>query len=287
MIRISGSTRSYAVLGHPVAHSLSPVMHNASIENLGIDAVYLAYDVCPGDLKAALNAMRAMNFGGVNLTVPLKETAVPLMSSLADSARLLGAVNTVRFASSGLEGHNTDGSGFLRALEECFGQGVEGENLLIIGCGGAGRAVALTAAVNGVRGIALSDIERERTMLLAGEIGRAAPGVTVKTAGNAAELKDFASRAGLIIQASPVGMDASEAPLLSSEVFDTGQRLFDLVYNHPETAIMREAKSAGAQTANGLSMLLHQGAISFEIWTGMQPDMEAMRSALQKAVYGE
>jgi shikimate dehydrogenase len=284
---IRATTRPYAVLGHPIAHSLSPVMHNASMERLGIDAVYLAFDVRPEALIDVLRAMRVMGFGGVNLTVPLKEAAFRGMDRLAESARLLGAVNTVCFGAEGMTGHNTDGSGFLRALEEAFGRGVEGDAVFLLGCGGAGRAVALTAAVHGARHLVLSDVNADRARNLASEIREAAPAVTVEIPADEAGRLDAVRRADLVVQASPVGMDPTDPPLLSSAAFRAGQRVFDLVYHHPETAIMREALAAGARAANGLAMLLHQGARAFEIWTGTPADTDAMREALQVAVYGK
>src|SRR5262245_12670128 len=126
MKHLSGHTKPYAVLGHPIGHTMSPIMHNASIESLGLDAIYLAFDVAPARLLDVLPAMQSMGFGGVNLTIPLKEVAYRGLKQLDESARLLGAVNTVQFTEHGMIGHNTDGYGFLKAMEEAFGEPVKG-----------------------------------------------------------------------------------------------------------------------------------------------------------------
>ncbi|MCS6770570.1 MAG: shikimate dehydrogenase [Kiritimatiellae bacterium] len=286
-MNITGSTRPFAVLGHPIRHTLSPAMHNAAFEALGWDAIYLAFDVKPDRLATVLPAMRSMGFGGVNLTIPHKEIAFRLLEHLDDSARLLGAVNTVQFAEDGrLVGHNTDGYGFLRALEEAFGRTVEGDVVFILGAGGAGRACALTAARHGARAVTLSDLDLERCRRVAEEIRSLFPAVEVHVAAGESEQTARAREADLVVQATPVGMKDGDESLLKPDAFRPGQRAFDLIYHLPRTVFMKAAAAGGAQTANGLGMLLHQGARAFTIWTGVEPPIEAMRSALRKAVYG-
>jgi len=286
-MNLSGHTKPFAVLGHPIGHSLSPVMHNASITELGLDAVYLAFDVHPDHLLEVLSAMGEMGFGGVNLTVPLKEVAFRGLKYLDETAKLVGAVNTVQYTEKGMVGHNTDGYGFLRALDEAFGKTVKNDSIFILGCGGAGRATALTAVTNGARSVTLADIDLERVQKLEDEIRSIAPQVEIILALKDEEKVELCHRADLVIQASPVGMKRSDPSLLPPAAFRSGQRVFDLIYMYPETAFLETARDAGAQTANGLGMLLYQGARSFEIWTGMEPSFAAMRNALEKAVYGD
>ncbi|NOU35179.1 MAG: shikimate dehydrogenase [Kiritimatiellaceae bacterium] len=278
--------KKLAVLGHPIGHTLSPVMHNASIKALGLNGKYEygKLDVPPGELMARLAQLPSEGYAGVNLTIPLKEAAFKGLKHLADSARILGAVNTVEFASSGMIGHNTDGCGFLKALEEAFGKTVAGDNVFVLGCGGAGRAAALMAALNGAKTITLCDVDLLRMQNLMEEIKMAAPQVAVWFASEASKIQ-LCREADLVIQASPVGMKKEDPSLLPPEAFRAGQRAFDLIYMYPETAFLSTAKAAGAQTANGLGMLLHQGAKAFTIWTGIEPDIGAMRKALEKAVY--
>lgn len=281
---ISGKTTVFAVLGHPVQHTLSPVMHNAALRAMGRDALYAAFDVTPERCLPVLEAMRDMGFGGVNLTVPLKETAWRGLTELDPTAELLGAVNTVAFEQRGLVGHNTDGYGFLRAVEEAFGEGVAGRRLFLLGAGGAGRAVALTAARAGAASVALADLDAGRVRRVAEEMQVAAPGMPAEAVVRDAWL-ERARMADLVVQATPVGMKRDHPSPLPPEAFHEGQRLFDLVYMYPETAIMKAARSKGAEAANGLGMLLYQGARSFTIWTGVEPPVEVMRNALEQAVY--
>lgn len=282
MSHLSGHTKPYAVLGHPIGHTLSPVMHNASIQSLGLDAIYLAFDVHPDRLLEVLPAMQAMGFGGVNLTIPLKEVAFRGLKQLDESARLLGAVNTVQFTDGGMIGHNTDGYGFLKAMEESFGETLAGTKVFVLGCGGAGRAVALMCAGAGAAELILAEVDEAKRNAVADELGRLYPAVKVTHATGAAE---DCRAADVVVQATPVGMKQTDAPLLGPESFRAGQRAFDLIYMYPETVFMKQARLGGARTANGLGMLLHQGARAFAIWSGREPDVEAMRAALQQAVY--
>lgn len=279
--------KKLAVLGHPIGHTLSPIMHNASIKALGLDGQYeySKLDVPPGELMARLAQLPAEGYAGVNLTIPLKEVAFQGLEKLADSARILGAVNTVEFTANGMIGHNTDGYGFLKALEEAFGKATEGDHVFVLGCGGAGRAVALMAALNGAKALTLADVDAVRVANLTAEIKLIAPQVEIFQTLEKSQQISACREADLVIQASPVGMKKDDPSLLPPEAFRAGQRAFDLIYMYPETAFLSTAKSAGAQIANGLGMLLHQGARAFKIWTGLDPDVEAMRDALEKKVY--
>ncbi|HMP75456.1 MAG TPA: shikimate dehydrogenase [Kiritimatiellia bacterium] len=287
-MKISGHTRPFAVLGHPIGHTLSPVMHNAAFAKLEWDAIYLAFDVKPERLLAVLPAMRSMGFGGVNLTIPHKEIAFNGFEHLDESARLLGAVNTVQFAEDGrMIGHNTDGFGFIRALEEAFGRAVAGEAVFVLGSGGAGRAVALMSAQEGARAVTLSDVDVERCQRVATEIRAKFPRVEVKVAAGASQQAAYAREADVVVQATPVGMKEGDRSLLKPEAFREGQRAFDLIYHVSQTVFMEAATAGGAQAANGLGMLLHQGARAFQIWTGVTPPIPEMRRALEMAVYGQ
>lgn len=287
MRALSGHTHPFAVLGHPIGHTLSPVMHNAAFESLGMDAIYLAFDVAPAALLDVLASMKTMGFQGVNLTVPLKEVAFKGLGDLDDSARRLGAVNTVEFTAHGLRGHNTDGKGFLTAIKESFNYSVKGQTLFVMGCGGAGRAVAITAASEGAERLILADIDEHRCRNVARDIAALAPTTKTELAGTTPEAwLQKTHQAGLIVQASPVGMKADDICPLAPSAFQKGQLAFDLVYNRPETCFTRAATTGGAQAVNGLGMLLHQGAEAFTIWTQKAAAVEVMRNALKQALYG-
>lgn len=286
MLKISGHTRPFAVLGHPIGHTLSPVMHNAAFQKLGWDAIYLAFDVKPERLMTVLPAMRSMGFGGVNLTIPHKEVAFRGLDQLDDSATLVGAVNTVQFAENGMIGHNTDGHGFLRAVDEAFGRGVRGDAVFVLGSGGAGRAVALVCAREGAARVTLADMDGARPEAVATEIRSRFPAVEVDVAVARMEQVAAARDADLVVQATPVGMKDDDLSILEPDAFRAGQRAFDLIYHRSETVFMAAARAGGADVSNGLGMLLHQGARAFEIWTGTEPPVAVMRRALELAVYG-
>lgn len=285
MRTLSGHTHHYAVLGHPIGHTLSPVMHQASFDALGLDAVYLAFDVHPDRLLTVLSALRDMGFKGVNLTVPLKEVAYQGFDNLDPAARMLGAVNTVEFTPAGMRGHNTDGTGFLKATAEAFGPCIQGATIFVLGTGGAGRAVALTCAVEGASTVLLADADPSRAEKVAKEMASLETQTTVDVCA-VREAAEAVSRADLVVQSTPVGMKPEDPVLVDPGAFHSGQKVYDLIYMYPETPFLCAARTAGAQTANGLGMLLHQGARAFTIWTGREPSVAAMREALERAVYG-
>jgi len=287
MRKLSGHTKPFAVLGHPIGHTLSPVMHNASIEALGMDAIYLAFDVEPERLMDVLAAMSNMGFGGVNLTIPHKEVAFSGIADLDESARRLGSVNTVEFRQEGLRGHSTDGQGFVLAFEEAFQSGLSGRSVFVLGSGGAGRAVAITCAAEGAGHITVTDLDEERPARVKNEISGLFPDVTVEVAPPDKEAwTGICGNADIVLQATPVGMKEADESLLQPKAFHDGQVVFDLVYMYPRTTFMKAAEEGGARVVNGLGMLLHQGAHSFTIWTGEQAAVDVMRKALEKEVYG-
>jgi shikimate dehydrogenase len=235
-----------------------------------------------------LSAMADMGFGGVNITVPLKQTAYRGLRKLDESAHLLGAVNTVKFLPGGMKGYNTDGQGFRCAIKEAFGLSLAGLSVFVIGAGGAGRAVAITCATNRAGSIALTDVESSRAGRVAREIRATGYSGDIRLVPDKQEAWIAACRnSELVVHATPIGMKKGDKSLLPTRAFHRGQMVFDLVYMYPETALMRTARKAGARVANGLGMLMHQGAASFEIWTGKKPPVKLMRKALEKMVYGK
>ena len=287
-MHLSGHTKPYAVLGHPIGHTLSPVMHNAAMKTLGMDAIYLAFDVPPQTLMTVLPVMADMGFQGVNLTIPLKEVAFEGLSDLDESARTMGSVNTIEFSQSGMKGHSTDGHGFLAALREAFGASVSDMSVFVLGCGGAGRAVALTCALEGAARIILTDLDPKRPERVTEEIAMHAPTTTPEILPPDKDAWHKVCReTDLVVQATPVGMKKFDKALLEASSFRSEQIILDLIYMYPQTVFMKEAQEAGARTVNGLGMLLHQGVRSFEIWTGQKPPVEMMRAALERHVYGK
>lgn len=276
-------TFPYAVLGHPVRHSLSPLLHNTAFAALKWNAVYLALDVVPERILDVLPALAAAGFGGVNLTIPLKEAAYRALPLRDASAERVRSVNTVEFTTRGMVGHSTDGEGFLRATQDAFGESPKGRSFFILGAGGAGRAVAVTAAAAGARSVTLADTEPGRAEAVAAAIrsGGWTCGTAVVPAARAVE----AARAcDWIVQATPLGLRPDDPIPLSADAFRPGQNVFDLVYGRTETLLVQTARAGGARAANGLDMLLYQGVRSFEIWTGRTPPVGLLRETLRNAM---
>lgn len=284
---IRGQTRCFAVFGSPVRHSLSPLMHNAALRKLGMDAVYVPFEISANDLPGILPVLGPMGFGGVNLTIPLKECAFRQLPDLDESAARLGAVNTIAFENGRTRGYNTDGEGFLRDLEERAAIAPEGRNILIVGCGGAGRAIAITCASRNAARITLFNRTASRAREVARVIRNRYPRCEVEPLSAAAPepLSRAALEADLVVQCTSVGMHAGDASPLPPELFHPGQVVYDLVYTSPRTVTMAAAQSSGARAFNGLGMLLHQGAASFRIWTGHEPDTALMRHILESELY--
>ena len=271
--------RRFAVLGHPINHSFSPVMHMASFRSIGFDGEYTRLDVPPEMLGDALKALSAEGFSGVNLTIPHKQLALPMMDALTPEAQRLGAVNTVRFEEGGkLSGHNTDGPGFLAAAKATLGFDPAGRRVAVVGCGGAGRAVAITLAHAGAQ-VGLLDIDRDRAEALAEEIRASGREAVVI---DRAQIRD----ADLIAQCSPSGLAIFPEPAVRADEMRPGQCLYDIVIppGDPVTPTMREARTLGIPCANGVRMLVEQGALSFAYWTGIEADRAAMLHAVEEGL---
>tara|TARA_B100002019_G_C21256295_1_gene594058 strand:+ start:332 stop:1195 length:864 start_codon:yes stop_codon:yes gene_type:complete len=283
---ISSNTQIFAVVGYPIDHSLSPLMHNASMKSLNFDGIYLALNINPDDVVETLPMMNKMGFKGINLTIPHKEIVYSHLEILDDSAKLFKSVNTILFEDNKIKGFNTDGYGFLKALESSFGKNIDGDKVFVLGCGGAGRTVALQSTKSKAKSIWLADIDEDKILKLKDEILSLDPAMKVYYSLNLDEQIDGCKDSDLIIQASPVGMKENEKSLFPSDAFNKNQRVFDLIYMYPETSFMSKAKESGASVANGLGMLLYQGEKAFRIWTSFDANQDVMMDVLSKKVYG-
>ncbi len=261
---ISGRTRVVGVWGHPVGHSRSPVMHNAALAALGLDWVYTAFDVPPLRIADAVAGVRGLGLVGVNVTVPLKELLPPLLDSLSDEARRIGAVNTIVNKDGVLHGDSTDGGGFLRALAEAGGPSLGGARALLLGAGGSARAVAFALAGAGCE-VVVANRTEEKAQALADAVTRAGRG-QASSAGWGAK----AGPVDLIVNATSLGLapQINAMPALPPGVFDTRPFVYDLIYSPPETRLLQAAREAGCPVSNGLGMLVWQGALSLSLWTG-------------------
>ncbi len=269
----------YGVFGDPIEHSLSPAMQNAAFRALGMDACYHPFRVYRERLNEAILGAFAMGFGGLNLTIPLKEKALEIVQA-DELARAIGAVNTVSFgASSGSEiighirGHNTDGFGALLALEKA-GIRVRGSRVLLIGAGGAARAIAYTLEQEGAE-ISIANRSLQRAEELAGMVGGMGYSLC--------DLEKLVKQSEVIINATSVGMKEGEPRLFDGKLIKSSHVVFDIVYNR-ETELLKDARAAGALALDGVMMLVYQGAKALEIWTGLKAPADVMEKAVREGL---
>jgi shikimate dehydrogenase len=267
----------FAVFGDPIEHSLSPIMHNAAFKALGMDCAYHAFRVSKENLKDAIKGASAMGFGGLNLTVPLKEEALKIVEP-DPLAAAMGAVNTVDFK-DGIRGYNTDGIGAERALIEA-GVKIESSKVLIVGAGGAARGISFQLASDGAE-VIIANRTPERAIQLAEDV--AAVG-NVKGCG-LEQLNDLIASADVLINCTTLGMyPYVEDTIATAEQMHEGLVVFDIVYNPLKTKLLMEAEKAGTTTVSGVMMLVYQGAEAFRIWTGVEPPVEVMKEAVMGAL---
>ena len=259
----------FGLLGNPVGHSLSPPMHEAAYEELGMDARYVTFEPEPEDLPAALDGAAALGIAGLNVTIPFKRNVLELVEP-DDLAARIGAVNTVDLSRSTPTGHNTDAEGVVRAFER-HDVALEGV-AVVVGAGGAGRAAAFALADAGMR-VRIANRTVKRAETLAGAVEGA-------TGHSLEALPDLLADASVLVNATSVGMEEDETPV-PADALHGGLAVLDAVYRPVETRLLRDAASAGARTVDGAWMLLYQGVAAFERWTGRDAPVEAMNAALR------
>lgn len=262
---VSGRTRVVGVWGHPVAHSRSPRMHNAALHAIGLDWIYVPFDVDPEYIEEAVAAVRALDLVGVNVTVPLKERIAAHLDFVDPSAALVGSVNTIQNISGELRGYSTDGPGFLRAISR-LGWPVTGGNVYLLGAGGSARAVAFALAENGNR-LTVANRTAEKAVSLVNAVNAVYPEAAVAVGWGQPPDMDV----DLVVNTTSLGMHPREddAPAAPAELMRPEVRFYDLIYVPEETVFLRRAREAGCETSNGLDMLVQQGAISLSIWSGI------------------
>lgn len=272
----SGTTRVAGVIGNPVRHSLSPVLHNAAFAALGLDWVYLAFEPPPDGGAAAVDAMRALELGGLSVTMPFKEQVVAAVDELSPAAGALGAVNCIRWDGDRLVGENTDGAGFVASLAADAGFDPAGRRCVVVGAGGAGRAVTRALADAGAAAVGVvnrSPARAEAAAAIAGPAG-------------AVVGQDAVAAADLVVNATPLGMHAGDALPVDPGLLGDRHVVADLVYHPARTPLLDEAAARGARTLNGLGMLVGQAALAFEHWTHVRPPLETMRAAVAGRAVG-
>ncbi len=276
---ITGKTRLSGIIGNPIEHTLSPIMHNAAFQSLGLDYVYLPFRVEAAALKAAVNGLRAVNLAGFNVTIPHKVAIIPLLDDMAPLAEKIGAVNTVVNTKGVLKGYNTDAGGFLRAL---LAQDVapEEKKVVILGAGGAARAISFALAERGARLTIINrsvDHAQACVTKIREHFGAAPKALSL----NESNLEMALLDADVVVNTTSLGMSPaiSETPMPGG-LLRPGMVVFDIVYNPVETRFLKEARNAGAKVIDGLDMLVEQGALAFELWTGEKAPAKIMKQSL-------
>ena len=276
------------VLGHPVAHSLSPQMQNAALEKSSLEMRYARFEIAPGELRPALERLRELDFVGVNLTIPHKIAALEFVDDLDEIARKVGALNTIKFDRGKLRGFNTDGKGFSRAIREEFSVDLRDLRVLVIGAGGAARAIALQCAKENCERLVIANRDPEKAKRLGEELRAFFAGPRVlgpvarlqASSCDDAALRFQVANTDLVVNATPLGLARADPAPIPARLLAPHLMVYDTVYASGPTAFVSSAIDAGARAANGLSMLLHQGALAFEIWFDRAAPIEAMRKAL-------
>lgn len=272
---ITGTTKLTALLGSPVSHSISPQMHNESFRLLGLDYVYLAFDIKPGQLREAVSGLKAAGICGFNLTMPLKVHILPYLDELTPAASLAGAVNTVIVQEGRLIGHTTDGAGYMRSVSDA-GFDITGKKMTLLGAGGAATAICVQAALDGVSSIDMFKRKNETWDKTAAFCERVASGtgcnVRLLDIGDSGLLADSISGSAILTNATSVGMEpkSDASPVPDPSMLAQGLIVSDIIYNPRETLLMKQAKERGCPCFNGMYMLLYQGAAAFECWTGQE-----------------
>ncbi len=283
MIELSGNSRVYGIFGDPVSHSLSPVMQNLAMKAAGLDAVYVPFHVTPQNLVSAVDGMRALQIGGVNITLPHKQHVLPLLDRVDEDAELIGAVNTVVHRDTELIGYNTDALGFIRSLREDVDFLPNNKSILLLGAGGACRAAAVALLRSGVSEIGIVNRNRERAEQLVNRISPTFPDQRLKVygLGDAGYVADL-QRVDLVVNTTSIGLNGEDIPFCPLSKIKASASIYDMVYLRVETPFVRAARSRGLVAADGLGMLAGQGEEAFFLWFGIRPEKGLMKNCLQR-----
>ena len=282
-MQITGQTKIVGIIGDPIKHSRSPQIHNAAIAALGLDYVYVPFHVEPDNLGTAIEGFKAANVVGINVTIPHKQNVISYLDEISREATLIGAVNTLIFKDGAINGENTDAPGFLQAMQEDGLDVPQGGAAVVIGAGGSARAVVVALALAGVQTICITNRTVSRAVALATDLSEKTDASIYGIGLDDPKLSNAVGTSQLIVNTASTSMDESHPLLIDPEWLEPQSIVYDIVYTPPETRLLQAAAEKGCHTIGGLGMLVHQGAIAFERWTGVNPPVEAMRRALQGA----
>lgn len=283
---LDGTTRVAGVIGWPVRHSLSPPMQNAALAALGLNWVYVPFAVAPEQVGAAVAAIRAFDLVGLNVTIPHKPAVVPYLDELSPEAEALGGANTIVHREGRLLGYSTDGEGFLRSLRE-IGEEASGRRIALIGAGGSARAVALALCRAGATSLTVVNRTVAKAEALAESLAQLVPGATLAAVGlETPAAQEAVTGAEVVVDSTAVGMYPHHEvdPVVPAAWLHPGQVVCDLTYNPRQTVLLQAARQQGARTLDGTGMLIHQGALALELWSGQTAPVGVMREALLAAL---
>ncbi|MCG9129536.1 shikimate dehydrogenase [Candidatus Poribacteria bacterium] len=297
---ITGNTKIVGVIGSPINHSRSPQMHNAAFLKAELDYVYVPFHVSANEIHQAINGFKAINVVGINVTLPHKQSVIPFLTTISREAELIGAVNTLTFTEDGIHGENTDAPGFIKAMNENNVPIPIGKDVVVLGAGGSARAIVVALALAGVNSITIVNRTIHKAITLAEDLTKnivkkiddedidqdkhcqkksytnniSAIGYDDK------HLPDAITNCAMLVNTSSSGMDESQPLLINQDWLQSQTIVYDIVYTPPITKLLKAAMEIGCPTIEGIGMLIHQGAIAFERWTGVQPCVKTMKKAL-------
>jgi len=277
---VNGTTKIIAIIGHPVRHSLSPVMHNAALQACGLNYVYVPFDVAPEGLGAAIAGLKELGVAGFNVTIPHKTHIMQYLDELDASADAAGAVNTVKNDDGRLIGYNTDGDGLIRSIANEFEFDVRGAAIALIGAGGAARGAIAALCRAGAGRIIIANRTHEKASLLASEMALRFPDTLLSVVPGFRELEECLTNIDVLVNTTSLGMDRDALPVVRLTGLPRTARVYDMVYAPRVTPLLKEAAGLGLKGANGIGMLAAQGELAFTIWTGIIPPSGLMKSVL-------
>ncbi|MGO3731562.1 MAG: shikimate dehydrogenase [Vagococcus sp.] len=282
---ISGYTKVAAVIANPIKHSLSPFIHNTAFSECGIDGVYVAFEVESKAFEASLESVRTLNMMGANISMPFKHRAFDYVDDVSESAKLIGAVNTVVRRGDQLVGHNTDGVGFIKSLK-AKEVSIKEKNLVLLGAGGAGKAVACQCALDGARKVTIFKRHNQSfddTVMFFKQVTQeTGVQMVVMAYEDKASMQQAIQESDILINSTHIGMDNTiqEMPIDGEDILHTQLVVVDLIYHPMETLLLKKARKKGCQTINGLGMLLYQAAYAFQLWTGQEMPVDCVETKL-------
>lgn len=283
-------TQYVGLIGYPLGHSISPPMQQAAFDHLGIDARYELWETEQGKLSQAVEGIRDSSKLGANVTIPYKEAVIPLLDELDEVARKIGAVNTIVKRDNKLVGFNTDAGGFIKALQDEASFKPAGKRVVVMGAGGVARAVSFALVGAGAKSLSVTDIVAERVNRLIDDLKRSSNSgkIQIKVlSNNSGEFVSAVWDCNLLVNCTPIGMkhsDSEHKSPLEAALIPKSALVFDVVYNPLETRLLADAKKRGARVLGGLSMLVYQGALAFEHWTGRKPPVDIMMAKAKECI---